>query len=43
VVPHWLQNEGKHLVRDFARLPDQSGADGSVRVWLALDHSHDCK
>src|SRR5512134_3710856 len=28
VVPHWLENEGRDLVRDFERLPDHTGADG---------------
>jgi len=37
VVPRWLEKEGKHLVRDFARLPDHTGADGSVKVWLRLE------
>jgi DNA-nicking Smr family endonuclease len=37
VVPHWLENEGKQLVCRIERLPDQSGADGSARVWLRLD------
>jgi DNA-nicking Smr family endonuclease len=32
VVPHWLENEGRHLVLGFVRQPDQTGADGSVRV-----------
>ena len=36
VVPHWLENEGNHLVRKIARLPDHTGADGSARVWLRL-------
>lgn len=34
VVPHWLENEGKDLVRAVERLPDHTGADGSARVWL---------
>jgi DNA-nicking Smr family endonuclease len=37
VIPHWLENEGRQLVRDLERLPDHTGADGSVRVWLRLD------
>jgi DNA-nicking Smr family endonuclease len=37
VVPRWLANEGKDLVRNFERLPDHTGADGSVRVWLRID------
>lgn len=41
VVPHWLQNQGRHLVDDFERLPDHTGADGSVKVWLALDRSRE--
>ena len=35
VVPHWLENDGKELVRDFQRIPDHTGADGSAKVWLA--------
>ena len=34
VVPHWLENEGRHLVRATERLPDHTGADGSIKVWL---------
>lgn len=37
VVPHWLEREGRGLVRAFERLPDHSGMDGSVRVWVRLD------
>ena len=34
VIPRWLERDGAHLVARFERLPDASGADGSVRVWL---------
>jgi len=37
VVPHWLENEGRSLVRHTERLPDQSGADGSIKVRLRHD------
>jgi DNA-nicking Smr family endonuclease len=36
VVPRWLANEGKELVRAFTPLPDHTGADGAVKVWLEL-------
>jgi DNA-nicking Smr family endonuclease len=36
VIPHWLENEGKNLVHGFERLPDHTGADGSVRVWVRV-------
>ena len=38
VVPRWLENEGKELVREVTRLPDHTGADGSARVALRLEH-----
>ena len=34
VVPRWLEREGAALVERYERLPDASGADGSVKVWL---------
>lgn len=34
VVPHWLDHDGRPLVERWERLPDASGGDGSVRVWL---------
>jgi DNA-nicking Smr family endonuclease len=34
VVPRWLEREGAALVEGYERLPDASGADGSVKVWL---------
>ena len=34
VVPRWLEQEGAALVESYERLPDASGADGSVKVWL---------
>jgi DNA-nicking Smr family endonuclease len=36
VVPRWLENEGRDLVRRYERRPDQSGADGGVIVWVRL-------
>jgi DNA-nicking Smr family endonuclease len=36
VIPHWLENEGKNLVHGFERLPDHTGGDGSVRVWVRV-------
>jgi DNA-nicking Smr family endonuclease len=34
VVPRWLEREGAALVERYERLPDASGGDGSVKVWL---------
>ena len=34
VIPHWLDREGAALVERYERLPDESGADGSVKVFL---------
>jgi DNA-nicking Smr family endonuclease len=34
VIPRWLEREGTELVERYERLPDASGADGSVRVWV---------
>ncbi len=34
VIPRWLEREGAELVERFARLPDASGGDGAVKVWL---------
>jgi DNA-nicking Smr family endonuclease len=36
VVPKWLGNEGRDLVRRYERRPDESGADGGVIVWVRL-------
>jgi DNA-nicking Smr family endonuclease len=36
VVPRWLENEGRDLVRRYERRPDESGADGAVIVWVRL-------
>jgi DNA-nicking Smr family endonuclease len=36
VIPRWLEREGAALVDHFQRLPDASGADGSVQVWLRI-------
>ena len=37
VVPRWLEHEGADLVLRYQRLPDSSGADGAVKVWLRVD------
>ena len=34
VIPHWLDHDGAAWVHRYERLPDASGADGSVKVWL---------
>ena len=34
VIPRWLEREGAALVERYQRVPDASGADGAVRVWL---------
>ena len=34
VIPRWLDGEGAELVERFERLPDASGADGAVKIWL---------
>ena len=34
VIPHWLENDGSEFVERYQRLPDESGADGSVKVFL---------
>ncbi len=34
VIPSWLGREGVGLVERYQRLPDATGADGAVRVWL---------
>jgi DNA-nicking Smr family endonuclease len=36
VIPHWLEREGAEWVERYQRLPDASGADGSVQVWLRV-------
>jgi DNA-nicking Smr family endonuclease len=37
VIPRWLEREGAELIERYQRLPDASGADGSVKVWLRVD------
>jgi len=40
VIPRWLEREGTVWVQRYQRLPDASGADGAVQVWLrAVDSS----
>jgi DNA-nicking Smr family endonuclease len=34
VVPRWLDREGHALVERYQRVPDASGADGAVKVWV---------
>lgn len=34
VIPRWLEREGVALVSRYQRMPDASGADGAVKVWL---------
>ena len=34
VIPRWLEGEGAEWVERYQRLPDASGADGAVKVWL---------
>ncbi len=39
VIPHWLDHEGADLVERYQRLPDSSGGDGSVKVWVRAGDS----
>ena len=40
VVPRWLEREGTEWAERYQRLPDATGADGAVQVWLrAIDSS----
>jgi DNA-nicking Smr family endonuclease len=40
VIPRWLEREGTEWVKRYQRLPDATGADGAVQVWLrAVDSS----
>jgi DNA-nicking Smr family endonuclease len=34
VIPHWLEHDGAVHVERFERLPDATGADGAMKVWL---------
>jgi DNA-nicking Smr family endonuclease len=34
LVPRWLEREGAALVERYQRLPDASGDDGAVLVWV---------
>jgi|SRR5579862_2042978 len=36
VIPRWLEREGAAFVERIERLPDASGADGAVKVWLRV-------
>ena len=37
LVPRWLEHDGAGLVERYQRVPDASGADGAVKVWLRVD------
>ena len=41
VIPRWLEGEGAEWVERYQRLPDASGADGAVKVWLRTVDSSD--
>ena len=41
VVPRWLEREGTKWVERYQRLPDATGADGAVKVWLRAFDSSD--
>ena len=41
VVPRWLEREGNEWVERYQRLPDATGADGAVQVWLRVIDSSD--
>lgn len=34
VIPRWLERDGAALVERYQRVPDASGADGAVTVWV---------
>jgi DNA-nicking Smr family endonuclease len=34
VIPRWLERDAVALVERYERVPDASGADGAVKVWL---------
>ena len=34
VIPRWLEHDGAAFVERYERLPDSSGADGNVKVWV---------
>jgi len=36
VIPRWLEREGVALVERYQRVPDASGADGAVKVWVKV-------
>lgn len=37
VIPRWLNNEGRPLIRRWERQLDESGAEGAAIVWVRLD------
>ncbi|MFQ5665784.1 MAG: Smr/MutS family protein [Candidatus Binatia bacterium] len=41
VVPRWLEREGASLVLRYQRVPDATGADGAVTVWLRAQAERD--
>ena len=34
VIPRWLDDRGRELIRRYERRPDASGADGGLIVWV---------
>jgi DNA-nicking Smr family endonuclease len=34
LVPRWLEHDGTKFVERYQRLPDASGDDGAVMVWI---------
>lgn len=34
VVPRWLERDGAALVERYRRVPDPTGGDGAVEVWV---------
>ena len=34
VVPRWLETDGAEVVERYQRVPDSTGADGAVKVWV---------
>ena len=39
VIPRWLERDGAALVERYQRLPDATGADGAVQVWVrSVEH-----
>jgi len=34
VIPRWLDEKGRELVRRYERRPDETGVDGGLIVWV---------